>query len=76
MFSLGVDDTLRSKTIHKNMTNRDVAKTVLATGAGVVVVTTAAPLVVAIPLCVAIGSYIGWKFSKDDPEKRSREQDE
>ena len=48
------------------MTNKDLAKFILATGAGVVAVTTAAPLIVAAPVIVGIGAYIGWIYSKDD----------
>lgn len=59
------------------MTNKNVAKTVVATGAAVVIVTMGAPLLVAAPLCLAIGGYLGWKLSSDDDdEKRERDKND
>lgn len=52
------------------MTNRDLSKIVLATGAGVVAVTTAAPLLVAAPVIAGIGGYIGWILSRDEDKDK------
>ena len=60
------------------MTNRNVAKTVVATGAAVVVVTMGAPLLVTIPLCVGLGLYFEKLFSNKDDEgdkKRTNKRD-
>jgi len=58
------------------MTNKDLAKFILATGAGVVAVTTAAPLLVAAPVIAGIGVYLGWMLSKDDGKKDDDDKEE
>jgi len=60
------------------MTNKNVAKTVVATGAAVVVLTMAAPLVVTLPLCAGLGWYFEKLFSEKDDEgdkKRKNKRD-
>lgn len=55
------------------MTNKNVAKTAVATGAAVVIVTMGGPILLAAPFCIAIGGYIGWKLSakdKDDEKEK------
>ena len=57
------------------MTNKDLAKVVVATGAGVVgavVVVAGAPWLVMAPLGIGLGTYIGHIFSKKD-DKQARE---
>ncbi len=59
------------------MTNKTLAKVVMATGAGVVVVTLGAPLIVRSPTCPC-----GWRVSrleylnKDDDKKKDDDKEE
>ena len=57
------------------MKNRDVAKTVLATGAAVVVVLSAPPIIVGLPICIGIGAYMS-KLLFFTPEEKKKAGDE
>lgn len=55
------------------MENKTLAKIVVATGAGVVAVMTAAPMLIAVPVCVGLGAYIGKQFINGDDEEEKKE---
>jgi len=51
------------------MKNKDVAKTVIATGAAVVVITSGAPFLIMASACLGIGTYLGVILNRDDKKK-------
>ena len=58
------------------MTNKDVAKTVIATGAAVVVITSGAPFILMASACAGIGVYLGVVLNRKHDKKDDDDREE